>query len=175
MKLMYVNEELEDVQEVNAQLKAQLAKANDEVAKLKQLLSDVKMEITKLQKEASRKYFGIEACQESNKDVQFYTGSPSVAELLEYLSPSGKRSNVVYNATAQKCMKEGSIADPGTAEWRESDLQFGHPSNLSQADELLLMLVRLHIVLKVWPNILKCYDHRFHGYFLPGSITVTSI
>jgi len=43
-----VNEEVEDVQEANAQLKAQLAEANEEIARLKQLLSDAKMEITKL-------------------------------------------------------------------------------------------------------------------------------
>ena len=69
------------------------------------------MEVTKLQKEVSRKHFGIEACQDSDKDVQFYTCLPSVAvfyQLLEYLSPSGKRSNVVYNATAQNWEKEGS-------------------------------------------------------------------
>jgi len=69
------------------------------------------MEITKLQKEV--KHFGIEACL-SDKDIQFYTGLPSVAvfyQLLEYLSPSGKRSNVVYNATAQNWVKEGSVAD----------------------------------------------------------------
>jgi len=116
---------VEDVQEANAQVKAQLPEAN------------------KLQKEASRKRFGIEAFQESDKDVQFYTGLPSVAvfyKLLEYLSPSGKRSNIVYNATSQNWVKEGSTADPGTAEWRESDLQFGRRSDLSQGDELFLML-----------------------------------
>ena len=68
--------------------------------------------------------------------------------MLEYHSPAGKKSNVVYNATAQNWMKEGS--DPGNAEWRESDSQFGHTSNLSQADELFLMLVRLHLDLKVY-------------------------
>ena len=41
-------------------------------------------------------------------------------------------------------------SDPGNAEWRESDSQFGRPSNLSQADELFLMLVILHLDLKVY-------------------------
>ena len=73
-------------------------------------------------KVVSRKRFGIEAFQGSDMDVQFYTRLPSVAafyRLLEYLSPAGKRSKLVYNATAQNCVKEGS--DPGNAEWRESD------------------------------------------------------
>ena len=44
---------------------------------------------------------------------------------------------MVYNATAQNWVKEGFVADPGML---ESDLQLGRPSNLSQADELFLML-----------------------------------
>ena len=61
-----------------------------------------------------------------------------------------KLDYLVYNATAQNWVKEGS--DPGNVEWRESDSQFDCPSNLSQADELFLMLVRLRLDLKV-------YDH----------------
>ena len=118
------------------------------------------MEITELQKGVSRKRIGIETCQDSDKDIQFYTGLPSVSvfyQLLEYLSPSGKRSNVVYNATAQNWMKEGSAADSGNAEWRESDLQLGRPSSLSQADELFLMLVRLRLDLKIY-DLAKCFE-----------------
>ena len=80
------------------------------------MLSDAKMKVTELQKEVSRKRFGIEACRDSDKDVWFYTGLPSVAEfyqLLEYLSPSGKKPNVVYSAMTQNWEKEGSVAYPG--------------------------------------------------------------
>ena len=75
--------------------------------------------------------------------------------MLEYLSLAGKRSNVVYNATAQNWVKEGS--DPGNAECRGSDLQFGRPSNLSQADELFLMLVGLRLDLKLY-DLAKCFE-----------------
>ena len=48
-------------------------------------------------------------------------------------------------------MDEGRIRSRAeNAEWRESDLQFGRPSTLSQADELFLMLVRLRLDLKVY-------------------------
>ena len=67
-----VNEKIKDVQEVNVQLKAQLTVANDETARLKQLLSDVKMEITKLQKEV--KCFGIEVCH-LDKDILYWLTS----------------------------------------------------------------------------------------------------
>ena len=108
--------EVEDTQVVDAQLK----EANDEIVRLNQLLGDAKIEIIVVRKGVSRKRLGIEAFQDSDKDVQFYTGLPSVAIfylLLEYLSPAGKRCNVVHNATAQNLMKEGS--NPGNAERRE--------------------------------------------------------
>ena len=92
--------EVEDAQEIDTQLK----EANDEITRLKQLLSDAKIEITELRKGVSRKRFGIEALQDSDENIRFYTGLPSLAvfyRLLEYFSPAGKRSNVVYNATAQ--------------------------------------------------------------------------
>ena len=155
---------LSDVNENTCKVKhtlevdAQLKEANDEIARLNQLLGDAKMEIIELRKGVSRKRFGIEAFQNSDKDVQFDTGLPSAAVfylLLEYLSPVGKRSDVVYNGTAQNWMKEGS--DPGNSEWRESDLQFGRPSNISHADELFSMLVRLHLDLKVY-DLAKCFE-----------------
>ena len=37
---------------------------------------------------------------------------------------------------------------PGKAEWKDSESQAGRPGSLSQADELFLMLVRLHFGLK---------------------------
>ena len=43
--------------------------------------------------------FCFENIQESNEDVLFYTGLPSASvfdQLFQYLSPDGKRSNVVY-------------------------------------------------------------------------------
>ena len=75
--------------------------------------------------------------------------------MLEYLSLAGKRYNVVYNATAQKWAKEGS--DPGNAKWREPDLQFGHLSNLSQADELFSMIMKLRLDLKVY-DLANCFE-----------------
>ena len=126
-----------------------LKEANDEIDRLRQMLSDAKMEIIELRKGVSRKRFGIDAIQESDKDVHYYTGLPSTAvfyRLLEYLSPAGKQSNVVYKATAQKWIKEGM--EPGNAEWREGDSQVGRPATLSQEDEFFLMLVRLCLDLK---------------------------
>ena len=52
-------------------------------------------------------------------------------------------------------MKEGS--DPGNAKWRESDLQFGRPSNLSQADDLFSMFVKLRLDLKVY-DLVNCFE-----------------
>ena len=69
--------------------------------------------------------------------------------LFEYLSPDGRRSNVVYRSTAQRWVSdcpEGK--QPGEAEWRDTELQVGRPGSLSQADELFLMLVRLRLGLK---------------------------
>jgi len=68
-----------------------LKEANNEIDRLKQMLSDAKMEIIELRKDISRKRFGIDAIQESDKDVHYYTGLPSTAvfyRLLEYLSPA---------------------------------------------------------------------------------------
>ena len=79
---------------------------------------------------------------------------------------------IVYNAIAQNWVKEGS--DPGNAEWRESDLQFRCPSNLSQADKLFLMLVRLRLDLKVY-DLAKGFELSESSYFPPGLITITSI
>ena len=78
----------------------QLQKATNEINSLKQMLNETRKEVAELKKGVHSK-FCIEAIRESDKDVQFYTGLPSVAvfyRLLEYLSPAGKRSNVVYNA-----------------------------------------------------------------------------
>jgi len=83
------------------------------------------------------------------KDVNFYTGLPSAAvfdRLLQYLNP---RSNVVYRPTAQRWASdcEGGV-QPGEAEWKDLESQAGQPGSLRQADELFLMLVRLHLDLK---------------------------
>ena len=64
------------------------------------------------------------------------------------MSPEGKRSNVVYRATAKKWAGDGNEAHPGLADWRELEASVGRPANLSQANEFFLMLVRLRLNLK---------------------------
>ena len=54
-------------------------------------------------------------------------------------------------------MKEG--LDPGNTGWRESDLRFGCPSNLSQAGGLFLMLVILRLDLKAC-DLAKPFDNK---------------
>ena len=120
-----VEESVEEQGEVDAQLEA----ANDEIVKLKQMLDKARLEITELRKNVSRKRFGIKLVRESDKDVHFYTGLPSAAvfdRLLEYLSPDGRRSNIVYQATAKKWASDCIAgAEPGEAKWRDSDSQVG--------------------------------------------------
>ena len=135
-------------QEVN-RLNAELAKATSEITTLKQMLTETRMEAAELKEDRCK--FCIEAIRGSDKDVHFYTGLPSATvfdKLLEYLSPEGKRSNVVYRATAKKWSDDGKEAEPGKAEWRESEASIGRPANLSQANEFFLMLVRLRLNLK---------------------------
>ena len=92
--------------------------------------------------------------RESDKDVYFYTGLPSFAVfdrllVLEYLNPDGRHSNVVYQATAKKWTSDCVVGtEPGEAKWRDIDSQVGQAVGFSQADELFLMLVRLHLNLK---------------------------
>ena len=110
------------------------------------MLGEAKLEIVELKKGVTRKRFGIEAVRDSDKDVNFYTGLPNAAVFdrpLEYLSP------VVYRPTAQRWASScGEEMQPGEAEWRDSESQAGRPGSLSQAGELFLMLVRLHLGLK---------------------------
>lgn len=116
------------------------------------MLDEARLEIVELRENVGRKRFGIEAVRDSDKDVNFYTGLTSAAvfdRLFEYLSPDGRRSNVVYRATAQRWDSDcAGGMQPGEAEWRDSESQVGRPGSLSQADELFLMLVRLHLDLK---------------------------
>ena len=82
---------------------------------------------------------------------KFCIGLPSTAvfdQLLEYLSPEGKCSNVVYHATAKKWADDFKEVEPGKAEWRDSEAPIGRPANFSQANELFLVLVRLCLNLK---------------------------
>ena len=130
---------------------SRLDTAREEILKLN-MLDEARLEIVELRKSVGRKRFGIEAVQDSDKDVNFYTGLPSAAvfdRLFEYLSPGGKRSNVVYRTTALRWISDcaGGI-QPGEAECRDSESQVGQPGSLSQADELFLVLVRLHLDLK---------------------------
>ena len=69
-----------------AELLAQLEAAKDEIARLKQLLGEAKLEIVELKKGVTRKRFGIEAVRDSDKDVNFYTDLPNAAVLTDYWS-----------------------------------------------------------------------------------------
>ena len=71
-------------------------------------------------------------------------------QLLDYVSPGRKRSNVVYHAAAQQWTsnEHRDGLEPGQAAWREYDTVVGRPASLSQVDELFLMLVRLRHNLK---------------------------
>lgn len=111
--------------EVSEQLKA----AKNANVYLKQMFDKANLETIKLRRNVARKMFGIELFQASDKGVHLYTGLPSTAvydRLLEYLSPDGRCSNVVYRATAQSwtsaCIR-GMV--PSEAEWRVSESQVG--------------------------------------------------
>ena len=89
----------EESVDAQGEVTAQLEAAKDANVKLKQMLDEVKLEIVELRRNVARKRFGIELFRTSDKDVHFYTGLPSAAvfdRLLEYLSPEGRRGNVVY-------------------------------------------------------------------------------
>ena len=145
--------EVSQTREEMMKLKKQLEEAKDEVAKLTKRLDEVKSESSEYQKTAKQRKFCFSNIEGSEKDVQFYTGLPSAEvfyQLLDYVSPGRKRSNVVYRATAQQWTnnecRDG--LDPGQATWREYDSVIGRPASLSQVDELFLMLVRLRLNLK---------------------------
>lgn len=129
----------------------QLKGAHDDVAKLNQQLNEARAEATKYKHLAEKRKFCFSNIKESDKDVHFYTGLPSASvfyELLDYVSPGRTRSNVVYRATAQHWTNdEQKETEPSQAKWRDSTA-IGRPSNLSQEDELFLMLVRLRLDLK---------------------------
>ena len=60
--------------------------------------------------------------------------------MFQYLNPDGKRSNVVYRATAQKRAQRQNVDQGNAAQ--------GRPPNLSQINELFLTLVLLRLNLK---------------------------
>lgn len=129
-------------------LNVRLERATNEIISLK-ILNEARKEVAELKKGVHSKFW-IEAIRWSDKDVQFYTSLPPAAvfdQLLEYLSPEGKRSNVVCHATAKRWADDCKDAGPGKAEWRESEAPKGRPVNLS-ANESFLMLVRLCLNLK---------------------------
>ena len=150
-KAMAGNEELkrhlEQITAESEQQKQYLEQLKAENANLKQDLELMTNEASGQKKLAELRRFCFENIQESNEDVLFYTGLPSASvfyQLFQYLSPDGKRSNVVYRATAQKwAERQNKDMDPGTASWRESSAAQGRPPNLSQLNELFLTLVRL--------------------------------
>ena len=143
-----------EAREEVTKLKKQLEEAKYEIEELKRRLDEVSSESTQYQKLAeTKRKFGFSNIEASERDVQFYTGLPSAEvfyQLLDYVSPGRKRSNVVYRATAQQWTKDESKdgLEPGQATWREYDTVVGLPASLSQVDELFLILVRLRLNLK---------------------------
>jgi len=142
-----------EAREELTKLKKQLEEAKDEIAKLTQRLDEVSSESKHYQKLAEKRKFCFTNIETSEKDVLFCTGLPSAEvfyELLDYVSPGRKRSNVVYRATAQQWTNNEHKAglEPGQATWREHNTVVGRPANLSQVDELFLMLVWLRLNLK---------------------------
>ena len=145
--------EVSQTREEMMKLKKQLEEAKDEVAKLTKRLDEVKSESSEYQKTAKQRKFYFSNIEGSEKDVQFYTGMPYAEvfyQLLDYVTPGRKRSNVVYRATPQQWTnnKYRDSLDPAQATWREYDSVMGHPASLSQVDELILMLVWLRLNLK---------------------------
>ena len=125
------NSEHSDQYEVQSEFTAQFEAAKDEIEKLKKMLDEARLQIVELQESVRKKRFSIKVMRDSDRDVNFYTGLPSAAvfdTLFEYLSPDGRRSNVVYRPTAQRWVSdcpEGK--QPGEAEWRDTVLQVGRP------------------------------------------------
>jgi len=67
--------------------------------------------------------FGIDVVQDSDKDMNFYTGLSSFAVfdiLLEDFNPDERCSNVVYRATTQRWTSDcAGGMQLGEAEWRD--------------------------------------------------------
>ena len=140
--------EVSQAREEIIELKKQLKEAKDEIAKLTARLDEVSSQSKEYQKLAKQRKFCFSNIAESEKDVHFYTGLPSANvfyQLLDYVSPGRKWSNVVYRATAQQWTsnEHRDGLEPGQAAWREHGTVVGRPASLSQVDELFLMLVRL--------------------------------
>ncbi|XP_065904132.1 uncharacterized protein [Dysidea avara] len=144
-------EAIETSEEIR-KLKQQLKEAHDDIARLTQQVKDISTESSRYQKLAEERKFCFSNIEGSDKDVQFYTGLPSASifyEVLDYVSPGRKRSNIVYHATAQQWANDQERgSEPCQATWRNYEVNAGHPANLSQIDELFLTLVRLRLNLK---------------------------
>ena len=120
---------------------------NDALRKCLNQLESGNRELVRELELAERHRFCFENIQDSNDDVLFYTGLPSSSvfffyQLLNFLSPDGMRSNVLYRATALKASKATrQNSDPASASWRDTDISTGCSPKLSQVNELFLTLV----------------------------------
>ena len=84
-------------------MKKEFEQAKDEIATLTLRLNDSEVNSEEHQKLAEKRKFCFLNIEGSERDVQFYTGLPSADvfyQLLDYVSPGRKRSNIVYRATA---------------------------------------------------------------------------
>ncbi|XP_065896038.1 uncharacterized protein [Dysidea avara] len=145
------NEEIRKLKEQLEETQKHVKEAQDNITKLNQCLNEARAESTKYQQLAEKRKFCFSNIEKSDKDVHFYTGLPSASvlyELLDYLSPGRKRSNIVYRGTAQQWTNdEQKEMEPSQAKWRDhaDSAAIGRPSALNQVDELFLMLVRLRL------------------------------
>ena len=134
---------------------------NDALRKRLNQLGSGNRELVRKLELAERHRFRSENIQDSNDNVLFYTGLPSSSvfyQLLNFLSPDGMRSNVVFRVTAQKASKATrQNSDPTSASWRDTDISSGCPPKLSQVNELFLTLVRLRLNLKEH-DLSRCFD-----------------
>ena len=126
-----LEKEVIETSEEIRKLKQQLKEAHDDIARLRQQVKDVSTESSRYQKLAEERKFCFSNIEGSDKDMQFYTGLPSASifyEVLDYVSPGRKRSNIVYRATAQQWANDQERgSEPGQATWRNYE---GRPANL---------------------------------------------
>ena len=152
-KISELEQTIAALQEQVKQLDKVCNESRAENTELKRKTDVMSTEMIKYQSENSSYKFCFATFEDCEKDVQFYTGLPSAKvfyDLLDFVSPDRKRSNLIYHATAQSWRSTHPCdSEPGSAAWRESaTVGPGRPGILSQVDEFFLTLVRLRLGLK---------------------------
>ena len=152
-KISELEQTIAALQEQVKQLDKVCNESRAENTELKRKTDVMSTEMIKYQSENSSYKFCFATFEDCEKDVQFYTGLPSAKvfyDLLDFVSPDRKRSNLIYHATAQSWRSTHPCdSEPGSAAWRESaTVGPGRPGILSQVDKFFLTLVRLRLGLK---------------------------